>query len=106
MINREQRIQEIAYRLWEQEGRPDGHSERLWLAAEAQYEADDAKAQYEAEIAKDRAESAGKKPLRSAKRKSDEPPAEMPPPPPAKTKTAEPAAKKPTDSGKRRPGGK
>lgn len=54
MSTREKRIQEIAYHLWEQEGRPDGHSERLWRAAEAQYEADLAKERYEAEIAKDR----------------------------------------------------
>ena len=121
MNSREERIKEIAYRLWEQEGRPEGHSERLWLAAEAQYEADNSKAQYEAEIAKGRGEPAGKRPAGSAKRKGDEPPAEMPPPPSAKSKTAEalnekaprsvkgktePAAKKPVDSGKRRPSGK
>ena len=47
MNNREERIKEIAYRLWEQEGRPDGHSDRLWRAAEAQYEADIAKERYE-----------------------------------------------------------
>ena len=81
MNNPEERIKEIAYRLWEQEGRPDGHSDRLWLAAEAQYEADIAKERYEAEIAKD--EPAGEKPARSAEPKSDEPPAEPPPAPSA-----------------------
>lgn len=122
MNNREERIKEIAYRLWEQEGRPEGHSERLWLAAEAQYEADNARAQYETEVAKDRGEPPGKKPARLDKRKEDEPPAEMPPPPSAMTKTAEapsektpravkaktpePAAKKPVELGKRRPSGK
>ena len=40
MINRERCIQEIAYHLWEQEGQPEGQSERLWLAAEAQFEAE------------------------------------------------------------------
>ena len=42
MTNRERRIREIAYHLWEQEGRPEGesHSHRLWLAAEAQFEAE------------------------------------------------------------------
>ena len=39
MTNRERLIREIAYDLWEQEGRPEGHSERLWLAAEARFEA-------------------------------------------------------------------
>jgi hypothetical protein len=40
MTNRERLIREIAYDLWEQEGRPEGHSERLWLAAEARFEAE------------------------------------------------------------------
>ena len=42
MTNRERRIREIAYHLWEQEGRPEGesHLHRLWLAAEAQFEAE------------------------------------------------------------------
>jgi len=39
MTSRERLIREIAYDLWEQEGRPEGHSERLWLAAEARFEA-------------------------------------------------------------------
>ena len=86
MNNREERIKEIAYRLWEQEGRPDGHSDRLCRAAEAQYEADIAKERYEEEIAKD--EPAGE-PARSAEPKSHEPLAEPPPAPSAK-KAAEP----------------
>ena len=42
MTSRERRIRDIAYHLWEQEGRPEGesHSHRLWLAAEAQFEAE------------------------------------------------------------------
>ena len=38
MADRERRIQEIAYLLWEQEGRPDGESERFWHLAVEQYE--------------------------------------------------------------------
>jgi hypothetical protein len=44
MNNREERIKEIAYGLWEQEGRPEGHSERLWHTALAQYEAKEGQA--------------------------------------------------------------
>ena len=95
MSNREQHIQEIAYRLWEQEGRPDGHSERLWLAAEAQFEADKAKSKYEAEVAKDRAQPAGEMPARPARRTSDEPRVETPQAPSAKPKTAEPPVEMP-----------
>jgi len=32
---REQRVREIAYRLWEQEGRPSGQDRRHWEMAEA-----------------------------------------------------------------------
>ena len=42
MSERERRIREIAYLLWEQEGRPDGQSERFWHTAETQYEAESA----------------------------------------------------------------
>ena len=47
MTNRERRIREIAYHLWEQEGRPEGESDshRLWLAAEAQFEAEVSRAE-------------------------------------------------------------
>jgi hypothetical protein len=27
-------VREVAYRLWEESGRPDGQSERFWAAAE------------------------------------------------------------------------
>ena len=40
MAERERRIQEIAYLLWEGEGRPDGQAERFWHMAEAAYEAE------------------------------------------------------------------
>lgn len=32
--DREQRIRELAYAIWEQEGRPEGQSERHWETAE------------------------------------------------------------------------
>jgi len=34
--NRESRIREVAYFIWESEGRPDGEAERHWAAAEEQ----------------------------------------------------------------------
>ena len=34
MSNREQRIRDIAYFLWVEEGRPEGGAERHWRAAE------------------------------------------------------------------------
>lgn len=37
MAERERRIQEIAYLLWEGEGRPDGQADRFWHMAEAAY---------------------------------------------------------------------
>jgi hypothetical protein len=42
MDDREQRIREIAYYLWEQEGYLDGKSEEHWSAAEAVVDAQDA----------------------------------------------------------------
>ena len=72
MTNRERRIREIAYHLWEQEGRPEGesHSHRLWLAAEAQFEAEIA-GSTDGDAAGDA--SAGGKPAKARKRKADEP---------------------------------
>jgi Protein of unknown function (DUF2934) len=35
MMDREQRVREIAYGIWQEEGRPDGEAERHWFAAEA-----------------------------------------------------------------------
>ena len=34
MLDREQRVREIAHRLWEEEGRPTDHEKRHWAAAE------------------------------------------------------------------------
>jgi hypothetical protein len=42
MDDREQRIREIAYFLWEQEAYPDGRAEEHWAAAEAVADAQDA----------------------------------------------------------------
>jgi len=40
MPHRDRRIQEIAYLLWEQEGRPEGQSDRFWHLAIERYEAE------------------------------------------------------------------
>ena len=42
MIERKRQIEEIAYLLWEHEGRPDGQAERFWHEAEVQYETEQA----------------------------------------------------------------
>ena len=42
MDDRDQRIREIAYRLWEQEGYPESHADRHWAAAVAIVEEQDA----------------------------------------------------------------
>jgi hypothetical protein len=42
MNDKDQRIREIAYDLWEQEGCPEGQAERHWSAAVAVVEARDA----------------------------------------------------------------
>ena len=41
-MDREQRIREIAYGLWEEEGCPEGERERHWFAAEALFNAEEA----------------------------------------------------------------
>ena len=38
MTDREEEIRTIAYHLWEQEGRPEGHDVEEWLRAESQWE--------------------------------------------------------------------
>jgi len=43
MINREQRVRMLAYRIWESEGRPDGQEERHWEMAERIVEAENAR---------------------------------------------------------------
>jgi hypothetical protein len=44
MIHSEQRIREIAYFLWENEGCPEDRAELHWRAAEAIVDAEDVKA--------------------------------------------------------------
>jgi len=115
MTNRERRIREIAYQLWEQEGRPEGQSERLWLAAEAQFAAEVAERKDErkdagnapaaeafveppAEPAVNAAEPAVKKAVEPAVKAAE--PAVGKPARPAKRKTDEPPAEKPVRSAK------
>ena len=69
MTNRERLIREIAYDLWEQEGRPEGHSERLWLAAEARFETEIAERRDDR--SEPPAEPAVETPHRPTKRKAD-----------------------------------
>ena len=40
MTDRNDRIREMAYFLWLEEGRPEGAAERHWLAAETRLESD------------------------------------------------------------------
>ena len=51
MAERDRRIQEIAYLLWEQEGRPDGQAERFWHAAEVQFETEQARTEQDEKLA-------------------------------------------------------
>ena len=39
----QQRVRDRAYALWEQEGRPDGQTDRHWFAAEAELRAGQAR---------------------------------------------------------------
>jgi hypothetical protein len=41
MDDKEQRIREIAYSLWEEEGCPEGRADEHWAAAEAIVDAQD-----------------------------------------------------------------
>jgi Protein of unknown function (DUF2934) len=40
MTEREQRVREIAHRLWEDEGRPSDQEKRHWATAESMFEAE------------------------------------------------------------------
>ena len=40
MADRDQHISVIAYRLWEEAGRPEGQNEHFWLVAVEQYDAE------------------------------------------------------------------
>jgi hypothetical protein len=46
MEDREQQIREIAYRIWEDEGRPSDQADRHWQIAELQVAEEDAKARW------------------------------------------------------------
>ena len=91
MVDREKRIQEIAYQLWVRDGRPEGRSDRHWHEALALFEAEVA----EPAAAERPAEPA---PGRSAKPRPAESDAGKPSS--AKSKAGEPAARKPAASAK------
>lgn len=58
MENREQVIRDHAYRIWEQEGRPEGRQQEHWVQAERELEArrmDDAGSTVEADRARPKA---------------------------------------------------
>jgi len=40
MLDREQRVREIAHRLWEEEGRPTDQDKRHWITAEQIFDAE------------------------------------------------------------------
>ena len=59
MNGNEQRIREVAFYLWEQEGYPDGEAERHWRMAKEMIEQEDAeRREQEGEPPGDRAEEA------------------------------------------------
>ena len=41
MSEREQRVREIAHRLWEEEGRPSDQEKRHWTTAEQMFDAEE-----------------------------------------------------------------
>jgi hypothetical protein len=85
MDDRDQRIREIAYRLWEQEGYPESHADRHWAAAFAIVEEQDA------EGANSNSENIAEAWEGAASSKSTLPPFERSPrsPPPPLTETSE-----------------
>jgi hypothetical protein len=44
MTDRERRVREVAYSIWESEGRPEGQEERHWALADTIVDAQDARA--------------------------------------------------------------
>ncbi len=93
MAQRERRIQEIAYLLWEQEGRPDGQSDRFWHAAVVQFEAEFAPS----EIEFSPAEGAHEAPVEA---RPDTPAPEQKSRAPAKAKPVPAEAEKPAPAAK------
>jgi len=57
MPDREQRVREIAHRLWEQEGRPSDQDQRHWATAERIYD-ERARAASEADLAREQGQKA------------------------------------------------
>lgn len=41
ITHREERIRELAYRMWDEAGRPQGQDEYFWSKAEAEIDAED-----------------------------------------------------------------
>jgi len=79
MSDRDHRIREAAYHLWERAGRPDHRSDEFWALAEARIAAED-------EAAADAPETK-KKPARKSAKAA---PADTPGPKPNKTPKAKP----------------
>ena len=127
MVNREKRIQEIAYHLWVRDGRPHGQSDQHWHEAVALFEAEvvEPKSAAAERAAEPTRTGAGKpkaaaKPVNAAKPKAaDEKAAPAVKPssatpkaaakpsaakaPPVVDKSPQPAAEKPVGSSKRKP---
>jgi hypothetical protein len=61
-VSREERIQARAYALWEEDGRPEGRSERHWHQARAEIESERS-----GPLAEGSAPAAGRKPNAKAK---------------------------------------
>ena len=68
MKDRDARMKEIAYHLWEMAGRPDGESDRFWHAAIEEYEAEIRRLRAVAkELAAAQPKTTGKAPAPAAK---------------------------------------
>jgi hypothetical protein len=91
MVHRQRRIEEIAYLLWEQEGKPHGHHDRHWQEAERRFEAENGRAE-KTEAGEPVPASAPEKKASSSKAKPSAADAEKRAP----TAPAKPAAEKTT----------
>ena len=86
MVDRDKRIGEIAYRLWEEAGKPHGQDQHFWHVAVGQYEAQigvTGLVPAEKPAAEPKASASKAEPRAPAPKKH----------PPAKAVAAEPAAK-------------
>lgn len=95
--NKEQRVKEIAYLLWEKEGSPHGESERHWVEAEALYEIERAGRD-------ERKAVEGEPPGDSAATPATAKPARSTAKAPAQAKAAKPKASEPKSNGAARNG--